>query len=587
MKNIGLKTKLLLWTLIPIIMLITLALVSTNGINYILSTNESVEHTHKVINKANIISTLAVDMETGMRGYLLAGREEFLQPYKQGRTDIFNAIKQLSKTVSDNPKQVERLHEIELILLDWEKSVIGPNIALRNKIGDGKTMNDLAALVGKARGKKLFDKFRKQITDFIANVNSTQKTGRVDTVKGGIGVPVSPFSGRISKRDSILPNAYMLLVSAVDMETGMRGYLLAGSDNFLNPYNEGRKSFFARLAKMKEEVGDNRTQQKLLDDIGATIVAWIDNVSTPTIALRRKIGDAKTMDDMAHLIAKAHGKKFFDNFRKIMSEFKAEELALMEKRKASHGAAITKINNALWITLIIAVTVGLGMGWRVASGVLRQVGGEPAEIELLANEVANGNFEIPFKKGDKTGILNALHQMANALNEADIKDRHELWLKNSGADLAAILRGEHSISDLSQDVCTFLAKTLQASVAAFYVAHEDGTFHLTGGFALEKKFSRGDKIIAGEGITGQAITQRKPIIIEKVPANYLQVNSGLGNSTPSTLLVFPFIRNNRVEAIVELGSVNEFTQQHKTFLEQETESIAITISVTRSREIAS
>jgi methyl-accepting chemotaxis protein len=44
-------------------------------------------------------------METGMRGYLLAGKEEFLDPYKGGQKRFFEQIKNLKNTVNDNPAQ--------------------------------------------------------------------------------------------------------------------------------------------------------------------------------------------------------------------------------------------------------------------------------------------------------------------------------------------------------------------------------------------------------------------------------------------------------------------------------------------------
>ncbi|MCG8527403.1 MAG: CHASE3 domain-containing protein, partial [Opitutales bacterium] len=65
--------------------------------------NEWVDHTHTVIETAAEILAAAIDMETGGRGYLLAGREEFLEPYKNG-FEVFNkTIAELKQTVNDNP----------------------------------------------------------------------------------------------------------------------------------------------------------------------------------------------------------------------------------------------------------------------------------------------------------------------------------------------------------------------------------------------------------------------------------------------------------------------------------------------------
>ncbi len=66
-------------------------------------------HTYEVIDHANSIVAAAVDMETGMRGYLLAGKDEFLAPYEGGKKNFSKLIASLRKTVNDNPAQVKLL----------------------------------------------------------------------------------------------------------------------------------------------------------------------------------------------------------------------------------------------------------------------------------------------------------------------------------------------------------------------------------------------------------------------------------------------------------------------------------------------
>ncbi len=58
------------------------------------------------------------------------------------------------------------LEKITSNISEWQEKVTEPAIALRAEIGDAKTMNDMAALVGEARGKQYFDSFRDQIGTF-------------------------------------------------------------------------------------------------------------------------------------------------------------------------------------------------------------------------------------------------------------------------------------------------------------------------------------------------------------------------------------------------------------------------------------
>lgn len=147
--------------------MIALAIISIGVIKSLTKTNAWVDHTHVVIAKANEIVAAAVDMETGERGYLLAGKEEFLDPYKSGQKRFYELIASLSKTVDDNPAQVKLLSEIKTTIDAWQKDVTEPEIELRRKVGKDKTMDDISTVVSEAKGKMYFDNFRGQVATFI------------------------------------------------------------------------------------------------------------------------------------------------------------------------------------------------------------------------------------------------------------------------------------------------------------------------------------------------------------------------------------------------------------------------------------
>ncbi|MDY6949843.1 MAG: CHASE3 domain-containing protein, partial [Pseudomonadota bacterium] len=49
----------------------------------------------------------------------------------------------------------------------------------------------------------------------------------------------------------------------VNMETGARGFLLAGVDSFLEPLTKGRQQFAVSFARIEELTDDRRVMQKL------------------------------------------------------------------------------------------------------------------------------------------------------------------------------------------------------------------------------------------------------------------------------------------------------------------------------------
>src|SRR4051812_48033481 len=73
---------------LPIALLLMLAGVLVWQIHYLLGTVAWVEHTDLVIANAHQLLRLHVDMETGLRGYLITKNQEFLEPFNRGRVQI-------------------------------------------------------------------------------------------------------------------------------------------------------------------------------------------------------------------------------------------------------------------------------------------------------------------------------------------------------------------------------------------------------------------------------------------------------------------------------------------------------------------
>ena len=86
----------------------------------------------------------------------------------------------LSEKVNDNPAQVTLLGEVKSNIQEWNDTVTEPAIAMRRQVGTGITMDDITAMVGEAKGKTYFDKFRGQIATFVEREESLLGKRRED-----------------------------------------------------------------------------------------------------------------------------------------------------------------------------------------------------------------------------------------------------------------------------------------------------------------------------------------------------------------------------------------------------------------------
>ncbi|MBT4075766.1 MAG: hypothetical protein HOE78_04210, partial [Gammaproteobacteria bacterium] len=398
----------------------------TTNFKLLEKTTAWVDHTHKVLENTSLMLAHAVDMETGMRGYLLAGESDFLEPYNKGKKSFFKEAQALQESVSDNPAQVDRLEKMQTLIKDWINNVVEPVINLRAEVADGiGSLEDIDDYVSEKKGKQYFDAFRQSVEKFSKIerelMGERQKSAKTAEQEVEQHLEIMKQNEHwVTHTYKVIAQANDILAAAVNMETGMRGYLLAGKEDFLAPYTEGGDHFYSSLDSLRKTVSDNPAQVTLLNETEANVIDWQKNVTEPTIDLRRKIGTAKTMDDMADLIGEAQGKQYFDKFRSIMSEFSAEELQLMGVRQAANKTTVDNTFNFIYIAIVVSLIIGIGIAIVVSKGVLKQVGGEPEAIEDIAKEIANGNLSLHFtarESQDASGIFSAMIDMSDKLRD--------------------------------------------------------------------------------------------------------------------------------------------------------------------------
>jgi signal transduction histidine kinase/CHASE3 domain sensor protein len=211
---------------LPIILLLLLSCVSIWQITQLLSALQWVDHTNQVISQAHYTQKLLLDMETGFRGYLLSGNQEFLQPYEQANAEIDSSLQELKNRVSDNPSQVQQVIQLIDRLEQWEQQI--PPAIARKQRGEPEPLRDLK------RRKQIMDRMRQQIAMFVtieeqlrSQRNQTaQQTTRSVILSSlfltvGVGVVIAYFiRGQIVRVSQIYENA--LHTASVKTEAAQR-----------------------------------------------------------------------------------------------------------------------------------------------------------------------------------------------------------------------------------------------------------------------------------------------------------------------------------------------------------------------------
>lgn len=208
----------------------------------------------------------------------------------------------------------------------------------------------------------------------------------------------------------VVIEAQAFLFALEGMESGARGYLLTGQEEFLPPYAEAKEAVFAQLAALTKRVAEYPEQLLRLREMENLIREWLREGLDPALALRRAGGGTEGP-------GAGRGQKYAERIRLLSDEFLAAEQQFNLGFEAKRDATVAATFTGVYVCVLAALLVGLLLAFWTAAALLRQVGGEPGEIARIAAEVAGGNLRVVFPGREKTGIVAALANMVLLLRE--------------------------------------------------------------------------------------------------------------------------------------------------------------------------
>ena len=205
------------------------------------------------------------------------------------------------------------------------------------------------------------------------------------------------------------------------------------------------------------------------------------------------------------------------------------------------------------------------------------------DVIKQADLIAEGDHSIdirPHSEQDELGI--ALHKMTSSLKKMVADYKRQNLLKSALMELNNRMRGERDTAELAQNIIAYICEYSGAMIGALYVVEND-ILTPAGSYAYQKKIGPLKEFQFSEGLVGQAAQGKKRIMITDIPDDYIKIKSGLGNAMPRYIVLVPFLFEETVKGVIELGSFREFSELDLTFLDQISDNIAIAVNSAQSR----
>ena len=244
-----------------------------------------------------------------------------------------------------------------------------------------------------------------------------------------------------------------------------------------------------------------------------------------------------------------------------------------------------KIKNHLMI--MFWITIGLIiLAYALASGFQKIISEPILNLASLTDKISQGDYSLRIEKKSRYEmgrLYKAFNRMLNEIQKRNFEIEQQNVLKTAQTELSKKIRGIYDIQLLGDTIIKFVVKFVDAQIGAIYNKDDSNQLHLIGRYAWAKIVEMRSEFSPGEGLIGQALLDKHSILLEQCPENYEKIYSALGGSSPKYILIYPFIKDNVVKAVLEVASLNEFNELHKIFLDQVSESIVVALQSVESR----
>ncbi len=336
-------------------------------------------------------------------------------------------------------------------------------------------------------------------------------------------------------------------------EANVRGFAITGNKAFETTYLQASNDIWADLEALRKLVKDNRDQSARVDSLSDLLEKRVGLMSMQYEILKAGKYSSDTIQYIV-LQGKDVSLKIEFSFRRI--ENVEEGLLTERERIASRSSARAKQYILMGSSLFLLVILLLYYFIR------------KTYLAQLASE--------------KT-----VQESNKKLEQLGLEDQEKNWILNAAMEVSSAVRGEPTLTQLSERLLNKLADLTGAQVSAMYLVTRSGDL-------LERSAIYGVSAVEevplfipfGEGILGRFAAEKGNIKRLDVAAGYLQVRTATGHSAPGVVLMKNIAFDGAIAGLVEIGYLADPGAKVIKLLDMVSDNVAVAIMAARAREIA-
>jgi CheY-like chemotaxis protein/signal transduction histidine kinase/HAMP domain-containing protein len=360
--------------------------------------------------------------------------------------------------------------------------------------------------------------------------------------------------------------------------------------NTINVMVDQLSSFASEVTRVAREVG---TEGKLggqayVPGVGGT---WKDLTDNVNFMASNLTGQVRNIAAVTTAVARG------DLSKKITVDVKGEILELkdtinvMVDQLSSFASEVTRVAREVGTEGKLggqANVSGVAGTWKDLTENVNQLAAnltnQVRAIAEVATAVTRGDLSRSIQveaRGEVSYLKDNINEMIRNLKETTQKNAQQDWLKTNLARFTRLLQGQRDLQAVTKLILSELAPLVSAHHGVFYMmdaGDSDARLRMIASYGYRSSRKLPTSFLPGEGLVGQCALEKVRIWLTDVPRDYIVVSSGLGAAPPNNIVVLPILFEQQVKAVIEIASLDRFTETHLSFLDQLMESIGVVLN---------
>ncbi len=214
----------------------------------------------------------------------------------------------------------------------------------------------------------------------------------------------------------------------------------------------------------------------------------------------------------------------------------------------------------------------------------------------VIDRLAQRNYQVDIKLlsfDDDLGkslitLRDALRQRQKEAEQIRQEENKQKWMTEGLARMSEVMReSAYNLDTLFENTLKGLLEFIDAPMGAFYYKEEingEIFYELKIAFAYNKKRIPKLKYRLTEGFIGTVAAEKRILVLDPVPDNYLFYETAFGYSKPTSIVFVPVITQDEVIGVLEIAALYSFPQHYLQFLEKFASDYASTIVFVKINE---